>query len=44
MKDEQNQSEIYIELICELLRGMKDEKFIKQIYSIIVLHKKRTGS
>ena len=43
MKEENNNSEVYIDLICELLRGMRDEKFIKQIYSIIMSHKKRTG-
>lgn len=40
---EQYTAEDYRRFIAELLEGVADVKFLKQIYSLIVIRRKRTG-
>ena len=35
--------EVYKKLICDLIQDMTDERFIRQVYSIIYRQRKRTG-
>lgn len=35
--------EMYKKLICNMIMEMGDERFIRQIYSIVYRHRKRTG-
>lgn len=35
--------EVYKKLICDLIQDMTDERFIRQIYSIVYRQRKRTG-
>lgn len=35
--------ETYKKLICEMIMGMNDERFIRQIYSIIYTERKRAS-
>lgn len=44
MGKEQVPIEVYKKLICDMVQGLSDERFIKQIYSIIFTQIKRTGS
>lgn len=34
----------YKKLIIEMLKDISDEKFLRQVYTIIVRHVRRTGS
>lgn len=36
--------EVYKKLICDMVQNMENERFLKQIYSIILRETKRTGS
>ena len=36
--------EVYKKLICDMVQSAENEKFIKQIYSIVLTETKRTGS
>ena len=36
-------TEIYKKLICDMIAEMTDERFLRQIYSIIYRQKKRGG-
>ena len=36
--------EVYKKLICEMIDEMNDDRFVRQVYSIIYRHKERTGS
>ena len=38
-----NEAEIYKKLICDMIAEMTDERFLRQIYSIIYRQKKRVG-
>jgi len=44
MEDEKVTIDVYKELICDMISDMSDDRFIKQIYSIILRQTKRTGS
>ena len=35
--------EVYKKLICDMIQEMEDERFIRQIYSIVLRQRKRTG-
>lgn len=43
MEKESVPIEVYKKLICDLIQDMTDERFIRQIYSIIYRQRKRTG-
>lgn len=36
-------TEIYKKLICDMISDMTDERFLRKIYSIIYIQKKRVG-
>lgn len=36
--------DVYKELLWDMIRRMTDERFLRQIYSIVLTHEKRTGS
>lgn len=36
--------EVYKKLICDMVQTMESERFLKQIYSILLTETKRTGS
>lgn len=44
MEKETISIDVYKKLICDMIMDMMDEKFIRQIYSIIYVHKKRAGT
>lgn len=35
--------DVYKKLICDMIQDMTDERFIRQIYSIVYRQRKRTG-
>lgn len=44
MEKEQIPISVYKELICDMVRDMNDDRFIKQLYSIVLRQIKRAGS
>ena len=44
MEKEKVPIEVYKKLICDMIQSMTDERFVRQIYSIVLRQTKRTGS
>lgn len=36
--------ELYQQMICDMIYDITDEKFLRQIYSVIYRQRKRTGA
>jgi hypothetical protein len=36
--------EVYKKLLCDMIQEMNDNKFIRQIYSIVLRHRERGGN
>lgn len=43
MENKEYTAEEYRKFIAELLEGVADVKFLRQIYSLIMIRKRRTG-
>ena len=43
MEKETVHIDVYKQLICDMIQSMTDERFIRQIYSIVYRQRKRTG-
>ena len=43
MKNENANIDLYRKLICDMLQDLSDEKFLRQLYSLLVRQQSRAG-